>query len=62
MLKSMQAGGDYVDSFTSKYLRQEDGHLVTDDRLNEWIKWTAEGLYVGGGDTVGLCLFILADI
>ncbi|KAF9058200.1 cytochrome P450 [Panaeolus papilionaceus] len=49
--KKQIAGGNYVDSFTSKYLRQEDGHLVTDDRLNEWIKWTAEGLYVGGGDT-----------
>ncbi|PPQ75850.1 hypothetical protein CVT24_000608 [Panaeolus cyanescens] len=45
------ASGNFVESFTSKYLRQEDGSLVSDEKLNEWIKWTAEGIFVGGGDT-----------
>ncbi|KAF9035926.1 hypothetical protein BJ165DRAFT_639158 [Panaeolus papilionaceus] len=56
VLNSAKAVNDLLESNAStwKYLRQEGGQLVTDDRLNECVKWTAEGLYVGGGDTVSL--------
>ena len=48
-----QLSGDYVESFTSKHLVEENG-LSTDPLKQEYVKWACEALYIGGGDTVRL--------
>jgi len=42
--------GNYIESFTSKFLRPESG-TFPDDGEKDIIKWVAGGLYLGGADT-----------
>lgn len=43
--------GDFIDSFTSRYLRP-NGIDMVDAEQEDIVKWCAGGLYAGAGDTV----------
>jgi hypothetical protein len=49
-----KATGDYVESFTSKHLLEDDV-MCTDPEKLEYIKLASAALYIGGGDSV--CFF-----
>ncbi|KIJ10316.1 hypothetical protein PAXINDRAFT_172185 [Paxillus involutus ATCC 200175] len=58
--KAQLESGNYVPSFTSKYLRPEDGHTL-DSEEEDIIKWCSAALYAGGADTTvsALSSFVL---
>ena len=50
-LSSIQASGSYIESFTSRNLRQDE-KAVVDPEQEDVVKWCAGGLYAGSADTV----------
>lgn len=46
-----QAKGDYVDSFSSRLLKPENGNILTTEE-ESIARWVSGGLYAGGADTV----------
>ncbi|PPQ92201.1 LOW QUALITY PROTEIN: hypothetical protein CVT25_008975 [Psilocybe cyanescens] len=49
--KKQIESGNYIPSFTSRYLLPEDGHPLSAEE-EDIIKWCAGALYAGGADTV----------
>ncbi|KAK7021808.1 hypothetical protein VNI00_017252 [Paramarasmius palmivorus] len=49
--KGLIESGNYVDSFVSRFLLQEDGTSISKED-QDILMWCAHAMYIGGGDTV----------
>ena len=53
-----QASGNFIESFTSRLLRDSAGSPVSNEE-EDIVKWCAAGLYAGAADTVSaLCVLV----
>ncbi len=51
MIFGIQESGNFMESFTSKHLRPDNGHVI-DAEEEDTVKWASGAMSVGGADTV----------